>query len=510
MNNKIIRSITAAVMLMTFTVVNTHSVSASSGSSGSSIAKPKSKLTAKKKKVKTYTYNTVKSKANKRVPTATKRVKLKLDLTTAIPKIGADYSYNLGYTGAGSYVAIIDTGVEKAHPFLAGKVAIEACFATRCPNGGTEMVGPGAAVPVHYHGTHVAGIIAGSNGSFHGIAPDAKIIAINIFDAYGGAYDDDMVKALNYVYSLADQYNITSVNMSLGGGIVFKGPCDDYLPDVTNAIRNLKAKNIATVISAGNSYALGMNAPGCISDAVSVAATSTATDKVTDFSNVSQYTTLSAPGLSINSSKLMGSYGAASGTSMSAPFVAGAFAVYRSKFGVQTVSKVVSDFQSTAAPAVDTYTGIITKRINVKAVIDQTPNTNPIVTTTTVPVVTTTTVPVVTTTTTTVPKATVGKPILVSLDSMSSIYRSYTYDIFAITYVDVTFGKDALTSYLLTCDGGQTFSIPVETGSRLHYHRIKNADGSYASAVAIKSCYLQGIVASTLGPKSWWEDVYRS
>jgi subtilisin family serine protease len=525
MNNKLTKYITALVMLTTFTLTNVIPAQAAQSKGDSQITKSHSKPTKKtNKRIKSHSYKKV-VKTKSKVATANSRIKFKLSLSTAIPKIGADYSYDSGYTGQGSYVVVIDTGVEKAHPFLAGKIALEACFATSCPNGTTQMIGPGAAAPVHYHGTHVAGIIAGSNSQFHGIAPGAKIIAINIFDAYGAAYDDDMVKALNYVYSLADTYNISSVNMSLGGNTVFKSTCDSYLPDVTDAINNLKSKNIATVIAAGNNYSEGMSAPACISSAVSVAATYTSSDKVTDFSNVSKFTTLSAPGYNINSSKLMGSYGSASGTSMATPFVTGALAVYRSKFGVQSVDKVISDFQSTSSPAVDDFTGIVTKRINMKSLIDSTttPLIPPVVTTT-LPVSTTTTLPSTTTvptttTATTVPVTTtlppsptgyaIGKPLLVSLDSMSSVYNAYLHDVFTITYLDVYYGKDVLTHYLLTCDSGQTFTIPVDYTGRLNYYRLKNSDGTYAKATGITKCYLQGAVGSFLGPKSWWEDINR-
>ena len=516
-------------MLTTFTFTNVVPAQAAQNKNGSEITKPNSKPKKKtNKRIKSHSYKKV-VKTKSKVATANSRVKFKLSLSTAIPKIGADYSYDLGYTGEGSYVVVVDTGIEKAHPFLAGKVALEACFATRCPNGSSEMIGSGAAAPVHFHGTHVAGIIAGSNSQFHGIAPGVKIIAINVFDVYGAAYDDDIVKALKYVYSLADTYNITSVNMSLGGNSVFKSTCDSYLPDITDAINNLKSKNIATVIAAGNNYSHGMSAPACISTSVSVAATYTTTDKVTNFSNVSQFTTLSAPGHAINSSKLMGSYGAASGTSMATPFVAGALAVYRSKFGVQSVDKVIADFQSTSSPAVDDFTGIITKRINMKSLIDSTPTpvVPPVITTTTIPNVTTTTLPTTTTstvpvttttvpvTTTTVPVTTpppatgyaVGKPLVVSLDSMSSVYNSYLHDVFTVTYLDVYYGKDVLTHYLLTCDSGQTFTVPVDYTGRLNFYRLKNVDGTYAKATGITKCYMQGVVGSFLAPKSWWEDV---
>ena len=302
--------------------------------------------------------------AKSKVAPASREVVFRIDLQAAIPYIGANNSYDLGFTGKGTYVAVIDTGVEVGHPFLAGKVALEACFSSECPNGETEMYGPGAAAPMHWHGTHVAGIIAGENQEFHGIAPDAKIIAINIFDKSGASLDQNVVKALAYIVSLTSDYNIAAVNMSLGTPRAFTETCDAYLPAVTAEIHNLRIKNVATVISSGNNYSLGMSSPACISEAVSVAASHITHNLITDFSNFSEFTTLAAPGYRINSSKMSGTYGTASGTSMAAPFVAGAFAVYRSKYGVQSVEDVVAAFQETAVPATHSDTGIIAKRID--------------------------------------------------------------------------------------------------------------------------------------------------
>jgi subtilisin family serine protease len=75
-------------------------------------------------------------------------------------------------------VAVLDTGVDKTHPFLSGKVVEEACYSAggNCPNGATSEVGSGAGVQCTYaaaacrHGTHVAGIAAGQGSSFSGVA----------------------------------------------------------------------------------------------------------------------------------------------------------------------------------------------------------------------------------------------------------------------------------------------------------------------------------------------------
>ena len=89
--------------------------------------------------------------------------------------IGADNAWANGFSGQNQTVAILDSGVNGAHPFLAGKKVSEACFSTTdgtrsttvCPNGLSSQIGAGAAENCSVgirgcdHGTHVAGIAAG-------------------------------------------------------------------------------------------------------------------------------------------------------------------------------------------------------------------------------------------------------------------------------------------------------------------------------------------------------------
>src|SRR4029078_10523763 len=99
--------------------------------------------------------------------------------------------------GTGTVVAILDTGVDASHPFLAGKVIDEACFSSTiaglsqsvCPNGTGQQCGTGAAAPCSLdsclHGTHVAGIATGNGASagqpFSGVAKGARIVAVQVF-----------------------------------------------------------------------------------------------------------------------------------------------------------------------------------------------------------------------------------------------------------------------------------------------------------------------------------------
>ena len=188
------------------------------------------------------------------------------------------------------------------------------------------------------HGTHVAGIAAGSGASFDGVAPFANVIAINVFSRRtGSACGDnpspcalsrvsDQIKGLERVIALRSSMRIAAVNMSLGGG-QFSANCDGDARKA--AIDNLRSTGTATVISSGNDgSASAVSAPSCISTAVTVGST-TKTDAVSTVSNSSPLVELLAPGSSINSSVPGGGFGLKSGTSMAAPHVAGAWAVLR-------------------------------------------------------------------------------------------------------------------------------------------------------------------------------------
>ena len=250
------------------------------------------------------------------------------------PMVGADRLHEAGYTGKGTFVAVIDTGADVEHPFIARREIVEACFADRCPNGRGRMVGPGAARPVHWHGTHVAGIALGRGRKMSGVAPEAGLIAINVFKRGGGARNSNILAALDWLIRVArtGRVSIASVNMSLGGPRHFSTPCRDRIYDL--AARLLAQRNVALVAAAGNeSNRRGISHPACVRGIVSVGAI----DKdfrVAKFSNSARILDLLAPGVAIRSS-VSGSGSGSSrfkespGTSMAAPHVAGAYAVLR-------------------------------------------------------------------------------------------------------------------------------------------------------------------------------------
>ncbi len=133
---------------------------------------------------------------------------------------------------------------------------------------------------------------------------------------------------------------------------------------------------IATVISSGNNgYPDSTGAPGCISTAVTVGAT-TKGDVVATYSNSASFVDVLAPGSSINSSIPGGGFDSWNGTSMAAPHVAGAFAVLRQAYPTLTVDQIEDALKSTGLPVSDSPRGAaaplaITKpRIRVKEAFD--------------------------------------------------------------------------------------------------------------------------------------------
>ena len=299
-----------------------------------------------------------------------------LFLTESILQIEGDLTHQAGLHGSGSMIAIVDSGVDKNHSFLAGRVIEEACYATSesgvggdCPDGQATQTTIGAGVPCAFapgscwHGTHVAGIAAGSGSSFSGVAPAASLMSIQVFHASNicgffeenpcaRAYSSDIVAALERVYEIRDQYSFAAVNLSLGGQ-TSSSTCDAAFPELATVINNLKAAGIATVIAAGNGgFDDAIAWPACISSAISVGAVDE-NDAVAYFSNVSDDLSLFAPGTSIESSIPDEGFAWSSGTSMAAPHVAGVWAVLEEVFPAATVDDNLTLLQTTGRPVTD-------------------------------------------------------------------------------------------------------------------------------------------------------------
>ena len=301
-------------------------------------------------------------------------------LDSSLRVIRADIAHTSGLTGAGSTVAVLDTGVDVDHPFLGGRVVAQYCSSSPqhdgeqslCPDGTTEDDAAGVeglarclAGGVHLcdHGTHVAGIAAGNGAGVRGapragVAPGARIIAMQVFTRFTdrdfcgapacvGSYPSDQLRALDEVAALDaahPSWNVVAANMSLGSGRNTSA-CDT---DVRKgAIDRLLAQGVVTVVSAGNDgQDASVGVPGCISSAVTVGATND-DDSVASYSNRGRLLDLFAPGSAVTSSVPDDGWATFSGTSMSAPHVTGALALLRQNAPSRSAPQLVADLRAT-------------------------------------------------------------------------------------------------------------------------------------------------------------------
>lgn len=187
------------------------------------------------------------------------------ELATAIAMTGADAAQSeLGFTGDGVKVAVMDTGIDYDHPDLGG------CFGDGCRVfTGWDFVGDAYnadptspsynPIPApdndpddcNGHGTHVSGIV-GASGSVVGVAPGVTFGAYRVFGCQGSVNDDIMLAAMERI--LADDMDV--LNMSIGDA--FGWP--QY--PTAQASDRLVNKGIVVVASIGNSGTSGLYAAG--------------------------------------------------------------------------------------------------------------------------------------------------------------------------------------------------------------------------------------------------------
>lgn len=304
-----------------------------------------------------------------------------------------------GRTGAGQVVAVLDSGVDKTHPYLAGKVVAEACFSTTdtdfgastslCPGGVASSTAVNSGVPCSLavfgcdHGTLVAGVAAANPHPEYGggVAQSSQLISVQIYSRFDDStscdgfvpcalsWPSDEILGLEYVYGLRSTYRIAAANLSLGGG-QYSGYCDGE-PEY-QIVASLRAAGIATVVSSGNDSSFsGIAAPACLSNAISVGSTDD-DDTVSDFSNSAAILQLLAPGRNTTTTSLpyvIGGetfiYDNPTGTSFSAPMVSGALAVLREQHPQASVDTLLGLLKNTGLSVVDSRNSLMKPRVRV-------------------------------------------------------------------------------------------------------------------------------------------------
>lgn len=223
------------------------------------------------------------------------------------PDLPLDRSYSWPRSaGRGVTVYVIDTGIRITHKDFGG----------RASNGWDFVQNDRTAQDGNGHGTHVAGIVA---GTAFGVAKKAKVVAVRVLDDAGGGTTAQVIAGVDWVTAHARKPAVA--NMSLGG------PGNAQLDA---AVRNSIASGVTYTVAAGNDgRAAGRYSPARVKQAVTVGATDRG-DARADFSNWGPSLDLFAPGRSITSTSYRSDTAKEthSGTSMAAPHVAGAAALY--------------------------------------------------------------------------------------------------------------------------------------------------------------------------------------
>jgi len=231
--------------------------------------------------------------------------------------------------GAGTRIAVLDSGVEGVHRELVGRVT-----AYEMGSGGRIVSTTADDRDARGHGTHVAGLAAGKTT---GVAPEAEVISLRVIENDAATLSEIVT---DWVYWIVEQANAQVVSMSLGlPAGEFERPQIDALDAATEA---LFLSGVLPVVASGNGGVGAPMIPGALPKVLSVGATierrtvwgasSSGRAQLDPVTSV-QVPTCTAPGVFVWSSVPGGKYDAFSGTSQAAPLAAGLAALARVELG---------------------------------------------------------------------------------------------------------------------------------------------------------------------------------
>jgi len=291
-----------------------------------------------------------------------------------------------GFSGEGQTVVVIDSGIAYDHEALGGGLGSEHVVVGGWDFTEENDADPYDDGPLGAHGTHVAGIIASRDDTYTGVAPGVDLVALRVFNDAGEGYFSWVEKALDWVHENKDAFEnpITTVNLSIGTDVHL-----DTVPDwavLEDELAQLAADGIFISVAAGNDF-FGQTSPGLSYPAVSsyVVPVAAVDDdgSLSDFSQRAD-TVIAAPGRSIWSTipdyvgDLDGrpdDYAALSGTSMAAPYVAGASVLIREALQFTGATDITQQtlyewIRDTADQIYDPVTGASYHRLNVGRAMD--------------------------------------------------------------------------------------------------------------------------------------------
>ena len=291
-----------------------------------------------------------------------------------------------GLTGQGQTVVVIDSGVAYTHTALGGGLGAEYRVVGGYDFTEERDADPYDDGPFGAHGTHVAGIIAGDNDAVPGVAPGVDLVALRVFNDDGVGQFDWIEEALGWVHVNRDAFEnpITTVNLSIGTS--WNSDNTPYWSTIEDELAQLEADGIFISVAAGNSFTTyetpGLSYPAASPYVVPVASVD-ADGQMSYFSQRNDRV-IAAPGRSItstvpdyvgNGNGVDDDYARFSGTSMAAPYVAGASVLLRQAYEFAGALDVTQDMiydlmRDTADMVYDAATGASYHRLNLQRALD--------------------------------------------------------------------------------------------------------------------------------------------
>jgi len=209
--------------------------------------------------------------------------RLEVQMEDVVPYHGVDAVWEeTGYTGAGSVVAIIDTGIDGDH---AGLDDLDDDNSTNDPKviafydpvntpeltNGTEI----HPYDDQGHGTHCAGITAGTGApemAHVGIAPQAQLVGVKVLDSGGSGSFATVMAGMEWTVDHRHDFNIRAASMSLGGPGAIEWTSSEE-ESVNRMGNRMMAEGVALFIAAGNSVGPAtIGTPGSAEDVITVGA----------------------------------------------------------------------------------------------------------------------------------------------------------------------------------------------------------------------------------------------
>ncbi|MBL4608756.1 MAG: S8 family serine peptidase [Pseudomonadales bacterium] len=287
----------------------------------------------------------------------------------SLPLIQQPKAISSTYRGTGTTVTVLDSGADYTHNDFGG------CSSPGVPASckivvSLDLAPDDGSLDDSDHGTHVSAIIAQT-------APGVQLAILDVFNGSSSS-SSTVIDGINWSITNQATYNIVAINMSLGDGLKYTSPCNNWrFNPFYTPIQDARDADILPIAASGNeAYTDGISRPACTPGAISVGATydanvgginygvcsdsSSSADKVVCFSNSASYLDLLAPGSLISAAGVT-----MAGTSQASPHVAAAVAILREAYSGDSLDGTLARLSSNGTLVTDQRNNIVTPRINI-------------------------------------------------------------------------------------------------------------------------------------------------